>query len=161
MQNSVLWLLKDNIWAADNLRREAEARGIAASRLVFADRIAPADHLARHRCADLFLDTFDVNAHTTASDALWAGLPLITKAGESFAARVAGSLLHAVGLPELVTSSPQEYEALALRLASAPAELTAVRDRLALNRLDAPLFDTPSYTRDLEQIYERLVETRV
>ncbi len=146
VEGSVLWLLQDNEWAAANLRREAEARGIDPARLVFAERAPNAEHLARQRCADLFLDTFKVNAHTTAADALWAGLPVVTKLGRSFVARVAGSLLDAVGLPELVTETPQAYEALALTLATNPAKLKAIGDKLAANRLTAPLFDTERYT---------------
>ena len=120
---SVLWLLQDNAAAVDNLRRDAEARGVAADRLVFAPRLDLDAHLARHRLADLFLDTFPVNAHTTASDALWAGLPLVTLPGETFVSRVAASLLAAVGLPELITDSLADYEALALKLATTPALL--------------------------------------
>lgn len=156
VEGSVLWLLEDNRWAAANLRREAEARGISADRLVFAPRMPLPDHLARHACADLFLDTFKVNAHTTTSDALWAGLPVLTKLGGSFAARVAGSLLHAVGLPDLVTETAEAYEALALDLATDPARLRAIRERLQANRLSAPLFDTERTTRAIEAVYERL-----
>lgn len=156
VEGSVLWLLEDNGWAAANLRREAEARGIPADRLVFAPRMPLAEHLARHACADLFLDTFKVNAHTTASDALWAGLPVLTRLGGSFAARVAGSLLHAVGLPELVTETAGQYEALALNLATDPARLLDIRKRLASNRLSAPLFNTEQTTRAIEAVYERL-----
>ena len=105
VEGSVLWLLRSNSWAEMNMKKEAVARGIDAERLVFAEKMPHAEHLARHRLADLFLDTFNVNAHTTASDALWTGLPIITKLGESFAARVAGSLLNAVGLPELITEN--------------------------------------------------------
>lgn len=157
VEGSVLWLLEDNRWAAANLRREAEARGIAADRLVFAPRMPLAEHLARHACADLFLDTFKVNAHTTTSDALWAGLPVLTKLGGSFAARVAGSLLHAVGLPEMATETVEQYETLALDLATDPVRLAAVRERLAANRLTAPLFDTERTTRAIEAVYELLV----
>lgn len=157
VEGSVLWLLRDNRWAEDNLRREAEARGIAPDRLVFAERMPSADHLARHRHADLFLDTFGVNAHTTASDALWCGLPVITKLGSSFAARVAGSLLHALDMPELVTTTADDYERLALDLATDPAKLAAVKAKLACNRMTAPLFDAARYTRDIEALYERLL----
>lgn len=156
VEGSVLWLLADNAWAADNLRREAETRGIAGSRLIFAGRAPMEEHLARQRCADLFLDTFNYNAHTTASDALWVGLPLVTKLGASFPARVAGSLLHAVGLPELVTKSAEDYEVLAYELATDPARLAEIRGRLAANRATAPLFDTARFTRDFEQALERI-----
>jgi len=156
VEGSVLWLLKDNPWAAANLCREAEARGIDSRRLVFAERVSVADHLARHRCADLFLDTFNVNAHTTASDALWAGLPVVTKLGESFAARVASSLLHAMDLPELVTDSVEAYERLALVLATDRDRLATLKARTAERRTTAPLFDTARYARDLEDLYARL-----
>jgi predicted O-linked N-acetylglucosamine transferase (SPINDLY family) len=118
------------------------------------------EHLARQRCADLFLDTFNYNAHTTASDALWVGLPMITKLGSSFPARVGGSLLHAVGLPELVTESAEAYEVLAYDLATDPARLAAIRDRLAANRRTAPLFDTPLFTRNIEHAFEAIVAAR-
>ncbi len=156
VDGSVLWLLRDSEIAAANLRREAERRGVDPDRLVFADR-APLDiHLARHRCADLFLDTFTVNAHTTASDALWAGLPVITKLGSAFAARVAGSLLHALDMPELVTETVADYEKLALDLATDPARLAAVKGKLADKRTTAPLFDTERSARDIEAVYQQL-----
>ncbi len=159
IDGSVLWLLKTNTWCEANLRREAAARGIAPERLVFAEPMHHADHLARHRHADLFVDCFHVNAHTTASDALWAGLPVVTRAGRQFAARVSASLLSALGLPDLVTTSDAHYEALILALASDPAKLAAIRARLAANRLDHPLFDTRLYTRHfeagLEAAYDR------
>lgn len=150
---SVLWLLEGNGEAAANLRREAARRGIDPARLVFAPRAGLPDHLARHRHADLFLDTLPVNAHTTASDALWAGLPVLTCLGEAFAARVAGSLLHAAGLPELVTGNLDDYETMAFRLATRPDELAALKQRLAANRLTCPLFDTDRYRRHLEQAF--------
>jgi protein O-GlcNAc transferase len=154
---SVLWLLKDNEWAAANLRREAEARDVAPGRLVFAPRLTLPEHLARHRRADLFLDTLPINAHTTASDALWAGLPVVTCAGASFVSRVAGSLLHAVGLAELVSADLAAYEGLALRLATDPAALAAIKARLAANRMTTPLFDTERYRRGIEAAYLDLV----
>ena len=150
---AVLWLLRDNVWVEDNLRREAEARGVARERLVFGPRLPLPEHLARHRVADLFLDTFPCNAHTTASDALWAGLPLLTCAGRSFVARVAGSLLHAVGLPELVTNNPVDYESLALELARSPERLAGLRDRLRANCGTSPLFDAARLARHLEAAY--------
>jgi len=152
----VLWLLEWNPWVAQNLRREAAARGVDPSRLIFAPSLPLAQHLGRLSAADLFLDTLPYNAHTSASDALWAGLPLLTCAGETFASRVAASLLAAVGLPELVTHSLADYEALGLRLARAPAELAALRARLASNRATAPLFDTPRFVRHLETAYEAM-----
>jgi predicted O-linked N-acetylglucosamine transferase (SPINDLY family) len=154
---SVLWLLDGGDLAKSNLRREAAARGIDPRRLVFAPRQRMERHIARQRLADLFLDTLPVNAHTTASEALWAGLPVLTCAGQTFIGRVAGSLLHAIGLPELVTSTLAEYEALALRLAENPGMLRDLRDRLARNRLTAPLFDTERYTRHLELAYTHMV----
>jgi protein O-GlcNAc transferase len=153
VNGSVLWLLEDNQAASRNLRREAEARGISAERLCFAPRAQPSDHLARHRLADLFLDTLPYNAHTTASDALWAGLPVLTTMGTTFAGRVAGSLLHAVGLPELVTSSLADYEALALKLVRDRRALLALRAKLARNLGTHPLFDTARFTRALEAAY--------
>jgi predicted O-linked N-acetylglucosamine transferase (SPINDLY family) len=154
---SVLWLSGGNSVAARNLRLEAENRGISPERLVFAPRMESlADHLARHRQADLFLDTFYYNAHTTASDALWAGLPVLTCLGNTFAGRVAASLLKAVGLPELITHSHAEYETLALALATQPERLAAIRRKLALNRTTYPLFDTARFTRHLEAAYMKM-----
>jgi predicted O-linked N-acetylglucosamine transferase (SPINDLY family) len=157
--NSVLWLREANAVATANLRREAQKRGVSADRLVFAQRVDPAEHLARHRLADLFLDTVPYNAHATAADALWAGLPVVTCAGPTFAGRVAASLLNAVGLPELVTRSLEDYEALALKLAWNPTLLAAAREKLSHNRLRTPLFDTARFTRHFEAalagMYER------
>ena len=155
--DSVLWLFRDNKWAEENLRRAAQARGIAAERLIFAPRIALPEHLARHRVADLFLDTLPCNAHTTASDALWAGLPIVTCAGRSFPARVAGSLLHAIGLTELVTTELASYEALALDLARTPERLASLRGRLRDNRMTAPLFNSDRHRRHLEIAYREMV----
>lgn len=149
--DSVLWLLRSNRWAEDNLRREAEKRGVEGERLVFAEKLPHARHLARHAHADLFLDTFAVNAHTTASDALWAGLPLVTLAGGQFAARVAASLLHAVGLEELVAESEADYARLVLELARDPDRLGSIRSRLAENRSTHALFDTKRYARHFEK----------
>lgn len=153
---SVLWLLETNPETRGNLQRQAAALGMDPNRLVFAGRTTPDRHLARHRLADLFLDTLPYNAHTTASDALWAGLPVITCMGESFAARVAASLLHAVGLPELVTHSLDAYEALVLDLAGDPTRLAAVRHKLAQNRLSTPLFDAQAWRGHLEDAYARI-----
>jgi protein O-GlcNAc transferase len=143
-----------------NLAHEAAARGVAPERLAFAPRLSQAEHLARHRLADLFLDTLPYNAHTTASDALWAGLPVLTCAGNTFAGRVAGSLLRAVGLGELVTTSFEEYEALALRLAREAELLKGLRARLAQNQRTYPLFDTGRYTRHLEAAYWQMCQIR-
>jgi predicted O-linked N-acetylglucosamine transferase (SPINDLY family) len=153
VDGSVLWLLEDNDASAKNLRREAEARGVRADRLVFAKRIPMTEHIARHRVADLFLDTLPYNAHTTASDALWAGLPVLTSIGETFASRVAASLLQAVGMPELITSS-QEYVERATELATNPDKLAAVRQKLWQNRLGKPLFNTQLFTRRIESAYQ-------
>jgi predicted O-linked N-acetylglucosamine transferase (SPINDLY family) len=156
--SSVLWLLSENEWATANLRHEAQARGVAAERLVFARRMPPAEHLARHRQADLFLDTLPLNAHTTASDALWAGLPVLTRIGESFGSRVAASLLHAIELPDLIAPTQQAYEALAIALASEPARLTYIKKKLSDNRLTTPLFDTPRFARHIEAAYLAMYE---
>jgi predicted O-linked N-acetylglucosamine transferase (SPINDLY family) len=153
VDGSVLWLLGGDAGIERNLRAAASERGVSPERLVFAPKVALEAHLARHRLADLFLDTLPYNAHTTASDALWAGLPLITCAGRSFAARVAASLLGAVGLPDLVTTSLGDYQALALALARDPQRLAALRARLAANLPDAPLFDTDRTRRQVETAY--------
>jgi len=158
VSDSVLWLLEDNAVATHNLRRHAEQRGVAAKRVVFAPRIKLDRHLARHRVADLFLDTLPCNAHTTASDALWAGLPLLTCLGSAFAGRVAGSLLHAVGLPELVTQSLEDYERMAVQLATSPDMLSDIRTRLAQNRGTYPLFDTERLCRHIESAYTTMWE---
>ena len=155
---SVLWLVEDNADAARNLRQEAERRGVASDRLVFAHRVRLEDYLARLRLADLFLDTLPYNAHTTASDALRVGLPVVTCAGSSFPARVAGSLLHAVGMPELVTDNLDAYEALALKLARDKAALRQVRSKLARNRESFPLFDAARFRRHLESAYHTMWE---
>ncbi|MFA5958177.1 tetratricopeptide repeat protein [Hyphomicrobium sp.] len=155
---SVLWLLVPNATCASNLRRESEARGVDPSRLVFAERASTAKHLARHRLADLFLDALPCNAHTTTSDALWAGLPVLTCLGETFAGRVAGSLLTAMGLPELIASSLDDYRVRALELAHDREKLDAIRRKLINQRETAPLFDSTRYTRNLERSFETMVE---
>jgi protein O-GlcNAc transferase len=159
VEHSVLWLLAHDQGAILNLRREAKARGIAPERLVFAPRTYdPSDHLARFRAADLFLDTLPYNAHATASDALWAGLPVLTSMGKTFPGRVAASLLHAIGIPELVTQSLAEYENLALALAQNSTRLAGFKARLLHNREAEPLFDTARFTRDLESAYRTMWE---
>lgn len=158
IEGSVLWLLQDNVAVKANLRREAQTRGVDADRLVFASRVSPPDHLARQALADLFLDTLPYNAHTTGSDALWAGLPIVTTPGPAFAGRVGASLLTAVGLPELIAPSLDAYEALALKLARDPSALAGIRAKLARSRNAAPLFDTVRTTRALEAAYARMVE---
>ena len=157
-EDSVLWLIETGSTATQNLRREAKARGISPERLIFAPKIPRAEHLSRHRQADLFLDTLPYNAHTTASDALWVGLPVLTCLGVTFAGRVAASLLRAVGLPELVTTSLEDYEALALKLAREPSFLAAIKAKLARNRDTYPLFDTARYTRHIEAAYTTMWE---
>jgi predicted O-linked N-acetylglucosamine transferase (SPINDLY family) len=158
VDKSVLWLLDSTATTRRNLWREAAARGIDPQRLVFAPRIATEEHLARHRLADLFLDSLPCNAHTTASDALWTGLPVLTCLGTTFAGRVAASLLRAVGLPELVTSSLDEYQSLALRLARETPALQEIRQKLAHNRSVAPLFDTDRFRRHIERAYVEMWE---
>ena len=153
---SVLWLLQDNAEAAAHLRASAEAAGVDPARLVLAPRVPMPEHLARQRLADLFLDTLPYNAHTTTSDALWVGLPVLTCLGESFPGRVAASLLRAAGLPELVTTSLADYEALAITLATTPGMLADLRARLERGRLVCPLFDTEGFVRSMEQAYEEM-----
>jgi len=151
---SVLWLMSRNEFSQRNLRIAAENRGIDSSRLIFAGRVPRVeDHLARYRLADVFLDTHPYNAHTTAADALMAGLPVVTYMGNSFPARVAGSLLHAIGLPELIAHSLQEYEELAFRLVTSPKLLAEVKARITANKNTYPLFDTDEFCRNLEAAY--------
>jgi predicted O-linked N-acetylglucosamine transferase (SPINDLY family) len=157
--NSVLWLSQINEAATDNLRREASQRGVDAGRLIFARRMdSPAEHLARHRAADLFLDTRPYNAHATAINALWAGLPVLTLPGEGFASRVAASLLKAVQLPELIATSARDYEDMAVHMAENPQLLAGIKARLAQNRLNSPLFATHRFTRHLETGYAMILE---
>jgi uncharacterized protein (TIGR03032 family) len=153
---SVLWLIAKSAINEANLRREAQARGISGDRLIFAPHEAKAEHLARHQLADLFLDTLYYNAHTTTSDALWAGVPVITCTGQTFPSRVAASLLTAIGLPDLITNSLQEYEQLAIDLATYPGKLQQIKHKLNQNRTTYPLFDTPLYVRNLEQAYRHM-----
>lgn len=150
---SVLWLLSDNAAAEANLRAAALERGLDPARLIFAERMAVAEHLARHRAADLFLDTLPCNAHATASDALWSGLPVLTCLGETFSGRVAASLLRAIELPDLVTHSLADYERKAIYLGNHPGELAQIRKRLVDNRRSTPLFNTLRFTRHLESAY--------
>lgn len=150
VDGSVLWLLENNPDATRNLRREAQERGVDGSRLIFAAHMKLAEHLARHRLGDLFLDTLPYGAHTTASDSLWAGVPVLTCMGTSFAGRVAASLLHAIGMPELITKSLEDYAALALKLARDQTRLAAIGMKLARNRETCPLFDTARFTRNFE-----------
>jgi predicted O-linked N-acetylglucosamine transferase (SPINDLY family) len=155
---SVLWLIEDNAAAAANLWREAERRGIDRTRLVFAPRMPQEDHLARQAAADLFLDTLPYNAHTTCSDALWVGLPVLTCPGESFAARVAASQLRTMDLPELIAPNLAAYEALAISLAANRGRLDEIRRKLARNRISSPLFDLERFTLNIEAAYKRMYE---
>jgi predicted O-linked N-acetylglucosamine transferase (SPINDLY family) len=158
VEGSVLWLLEGNASIRSNLCKEAAARGVAPERLIFAGRTTPQRHLARQQLADLFLDTLPYNAHTTASDALWMGLPLVTTLGRSFPARVAASILQAANLPELVATDLAEYEALALKLARNPDALAAIREKLTASRDRIPLFDTARFTRNLEAAYAAMLK---
>ena len=157
LPHAVLWLVGDNETARRNLRAQAQARGVAAERIVFAPRVPYAQYLAQYRQADLFLDTLPFNAGTTASDALWAGLPVLTEQGHTFAGRMAASLLAAVGLPELITPSREAYEAMAMKLALEPELLRSLRDRLQAHLPSAPLFDTRGFARKLERAFEHMV----
>jgi predicted O-linked N-acetylglucosamine transferase (SPINDLY family) len=161
VDGSVLWLLRSNRWAEGNLAREAAARGVDPARLVFAEPMEHNRHLGRLAHADLFLDCLAVNAHTSASDALWAGLPVLTVAGRQFPARVAASLLHAIGLPELATTSEAGYEAKALELATCADRLDDVRHRLAEGRKNGPLFRSADYARKLEAAFTTMHERRL
>jgi len=153
---SVLWLLETSAEAKENLRREAHAAGVDPARLIFAPRVSVGEHVARNAAADLFLDTYPYGAHTTANDALLAGLPLITRVGDTLVSRIAGSQLNAIGLPELITASFADYEAMALTLAREPRLLQSYRDRLAANRTTAPLFDMTAYARDFADTMQRI-----
>jgi predicted O-linked N-acetylglucosamine transferase (SPINDLY family) len=150
---SVLLLLGDKPYQQANLRHEAQQRGVAAERILFAAHWSNEEHLRRLQLCDLFLDTWPYNAHTTGSDALWAGLPVLTLTGRSFPSRVGASLLRAVGMPELITDDLAHYEALALRLALEPGLLSDVRARLAAQRRSAALYDAPRYTHHLETAF--------
>ena len=159
LDDSVLWLSNMNEPAIRNLRLEAQNRGVDSGRLIFAQRVPlNEDHLARQRLANIFLDTLPYNAHTTASDALWAGLPVLTCLGETFAGRVAASLLSAINLPQLITTTLESYERMAIDLATHPEKLTAIKRKLAANRLTTPLFDTKLFTKHIEAAYTTMYE---
>ena len=158
VEGSILWLLANSQIVKDNLIKEALARGISADRIVFSESLELSDHLARHDLADLFLDNLPYNAHTTASDALWAGLPVLTLVGDSFAGRVTASLLNAIELPELITQNQEEYEALAIKLANNSQMLAAIKQKLDKNRLTTPLFNSAQFARHLEQAYTKMYE---
>jgi protein O-GlcNAc transferase len=156
--DSVLWLFASTGYAEAHLKREAETRGINPARLIMAPPVNQDNHLARLQCADLFLDTTPVNAHTTCSDALWMGLPVVTCAGNTFPSRVAGSLLSAMGAPELITLNLDEYFQLALDLATDRQKLAAIRSKITANLNTSPLFDSVQFTRDLESAYLNLTD---
>jgi predicted O-linked N-acetylglucosamine transferase (SPINDLY family) len=158
VEGSVLFLLADNEWAKANLIDEASLRGLDTTRLIFGGRISAEEYRSRYLVCDLFLDTFPYNAGTTASDALWVGLPVLTLMGQSFVSRMAASLLNAIGLPELITNTQKEYEALAIELATNPQKLAEIKLKLANNRLTTPLFDTPRFTKNLESAYLKMHE---
>ncbi len=156
VDSSVLWLFEGSHSVCHNLRLQAQKHAIDPERLIFAPRMELPEHLARHKQTDLFLDTFYYNAHTTASDALWAGLPVLTCLGNTFASRVAASLLKAIGLPELITHNHDEYEALALDLANHPEKISAIKHKLADNRLTQPLFNTALFRQQIESAYRQM-----
>ncbi len=158
IKNSVLWLYKSNNYSAVNLKKESENRGVDSSRIIFADRVSNEDHLSRIEFADLFLDTFNYNAHTTASDALWAGVPVITKQGESFSARVCSSLLTALKLEELIVKNNAEYEEKAYNIATNRIYLNELKYRLKQGKTESSLFDTKGFAENLEKIYIKLVK---
>ena len=153
VRGSVLWLVASDKPVQNNLRKEAAARGVDPGRLIFAERVSYAEYLSRLPAADLFLDTAPYNAGATASDALWAGLPVLTCECDVFVGRMGASLLSAIGLPELVTATPQAYEELAIELATSSGKLRAIKDKLASNRLTTPLFDTKRFIRHIEAAY--------
>jgi predicted O-linked N-acetylglucosamine transferase (SPINDLY family) len=155
---SVLLLYADTPSATSNLRIEAEKRGVSQNRLIFGKQLIRSKYLARCRSADLFLDTLPYNAGATASDALWAGLPVLTCMGEGFAGRYAASLLQAIGLPELITNSQAEYEALAIELGTNSVKLKKIKEKLELNRMTEPLFDTGLFAKKIEIAYEKIYE---
>jgi len=158
VDSSVLLIYAENAWVINNLRSEATKRGISSERLIFGQKMNRGEYLARYKSADLFLDTFPYNAGTTASDALWAGLPVLTRMGESFASRVASSLLNAIELPELITKSAIEYESLAIELANNPNKLKELKVKLARNRMSTQLFDTQRFTSNIETAYSLIYE---
>ena len=154
IKGSVLWLLEDNLTATKNLKKEAELRGVKSERIIFAKRLPLSDHLARHKVADLFIDTFPYTAHTTCSDALWSSLPVITRMGESFASRVAGSILSAIDLKELITHTEDEYEKLIYQYATNPKKLKKIKKKLEKNKVTKPLFNTKLFTKNIETAYK-------
>jgi predicted O-linked N-acetylglucosamine transferase (SPINDLY family) len=158
VENGVLWIYNSNEAAANNLKKEAEQRGVDGKRLVFASKMPVEEHLKRIQLADLFLDTFPCNAHTTASDALRVGLPIVTLRGDSFASRVASSLLSAIGLAELITTNGRDYETLAVELATYPGKLQVIKNKLLGNLPAAPLYNPHLFTRHLESAYKSMYQ---
>jgi predicted O-linked N-acetylglucosamine transferase (SPINDLY family) len=160
VDNSVMWLLADNRWAKANMLRVAAEHGVAPERLIFAPRAAPPDYLARFAVADLFLDTFPYNAGTTASDCLWMGTPILTRSGRSYISRMAGSLLTAVGLPDLITNSLPEYEQRAVQIGQNPQRAASYKRYLRDQGRASALFDIPATVRAMEAEFERLAEAQ-
>ena len=158
IDNSILWLYKSNDYSEINLKKESEKRGVESSRIIFADRVSNDLHLSRIKCADLFLDTFNYNAHTTASDPLWANIPIITRQGKSFSARVCSSLLKSLELDELIVKNNTEYEEKALFIAKNKNYLKELKFRLNQNKLKSSLFDSEKFTRNLEKLYLKLIK---
>jgi predicted O-linked N-acetylglucosamine transferase (SPINDLY family) len=154
---SVLWLLEDNPVNKKNIQKEAKRRGISEDRIIFANRIDNSEHLARHQLADLFLDTLPYNAHTTASDALWSGLPVLTCKGDTFQGKVASSLLNAIGLPELITNSLHEYQKLAIKIAN-DNNISDIKNKLNNNIKSTALFNTKNFTKYMEEAYIKIYE---
>ena len=159
VKGSVLWLSGGNITAINNLKKEANQRDIDSNRLIFAKRTKLlSDHLARHKAADLFIDTIPYNGHSTASDALWSGLPVLTRIGKSFSSRVSASLLNALDLSELITYTEKEYEDLALELANNPNQLKEIKNKLEKNKINKPLFNTKLFANNIESAYVKIYE---
>jgi predicted O-linked N-acetylglucosamine transferase (SPINDLY family) len=160
VKDSVLWLMikGDNQTVKNHLKKEALKKGIESDRLIFANRVPLSDHLARLKLADLFIDTMPYNAHTTASDALWVGLPVLTLCGETFASRVAASMLNAIGLNELITSTAKEFEDLAIELANNTKKLQQIKNKLNNNKISKPLFNTKLFTKNIEKAYSIIYE---
>jgi predicted O-linked N-acetylglucosamine transferase (SPINDLY family) len=156
--DSVLLIYAGNTWAEENIKMEAKKRGVTQNRIVFGSRIGTSENLARYKCADLFLDTLPYNAGTTASDAIWAGLPLLTCMGNSFASRVAASLLNAIELPELIATSQEQYEAKAINLATDPSKIKTIKEKLERHRMTTALFDTSRFTKHIEAAYSKMYE---
>ena len=159
VENSVLWLLESNKWAKDGIKKSFFTHGISPDRILFSKKIAHSRHLARLQLADLFLDTFNVNAHTTASDALWAGVPVLTKLGDQFAARVCGSLLLNVGLPDLITTDVNSYVEVAIECGKTPELISKYKKKLDKSEItECPLYNTEEYVLDFEALLEKLVQ---